>query len=245
MSQKQNIRHCPLSIVHCQLFRQLSIVNCQFLLLFALGSTSVFAQSGSLMGTPSLTPKQGAQPLKVSQTSFIYQPAPRQKVHKEKDLVTVRVKYEWQYNNTANNQRKKSIKTSAKITSWFKIPDLLAFPVKATQTLPEVGGEIDHKTQNQGNLQRRENLSFDIQCCVVSVQENGNLIVEGTQSFTIGEESKLMYVGGIIRPEDIQGNAVDGSRVADLTVKEIPDGNVFDTARRPWGTRLVEQWKPF
>ena len=226
------MRHYSLFTIHYSLF-----------LLFA---TPLFAQSGSLMGTSTLTPKQGAQPLKMSQASLLYQAPPRLKVYKEEDLVRIRVKYDWAYNNTTNNQRKKSIKTSARITKWFKIPDIFAFPVKATDTLPEMGGEIDHKTQNQGTLQRKENLSFEVSCRVVSVQENGNLIVDGTQSFIIGEESKVMHVCGIIRPEDIQpNNLVDGSCVAELVVREIPDGNVFDTVRRPWGTRLMEQWKPF
>ena len=209
-------------------------------------ASPLFAQSGSLTGTSTLTPRQSTQPLKMSQASFIYQPAPRLKVYKEEDIVRVNVKQTWDYNNTATNQRKKSIKTSAKITSWFKVPDLLAFPVKATQTLPEMGGEIDHKTQNQGTLQRRENFNFTISCRVVSVQENGNLIIEGTDSFIFGEESKVMYVGGIIRPEDIgPNNIVDGNCLAERVIREISDGNVTDTHRRPWGTRLMEQWKPF
>ena len=226
------MRHYSLFTIHYSLF-----------LLFA---STAFAQSGSLTGTSTLTPRQGAQPLKMAQASLIYQPAPQQHIYKEEDIVRVNVKYEWAYNNTTNNQRKKSIKTSARITRWFKLPDILAFPLKATDTLPEMGGEIDHKTQNQATLQRKENFNFSITCRVVSVQENGNLIIEGTQEFGFGEESKLMYVGGIIRSADIRpDNSIDGSCVSELVVREIPDGSVFDVVRRPWGTRLIEQWKPF
>ena len=216
-------------------------------LLFLLLASTAFGQSGAIMGTSSLTPRQGGQPLKMSQASLIYQAAPRQKVYKEEDIVRVNVKHHWDYNNTATNQRKKNVRSSSRITGWFKIPDFFAFPIKATESLPEIGGEIDHRTQNQGTLQRRENFNFSIACRVVSVQENGNLIIEGTQSFKFGEESKIMYVGGIIRPEDIQqpNNTVDSGSVSELVVDEIPDGNVFDTARRPWGTQLIEHWKPF
>jgi len=228
------IPNSPFSILHSPLI---------LLLLFA---SPLFAQSGSLMGTSALTPKQSTQPLKMSQASLLYQAPPRQKIYKEEDLISVRVKSDWIYNNIANNQRKKSIKTSARITKWFKIPDLLAFPVKATDALPEMGGEIDHKTQNQGTLQRKENLNFTIACHVVSVQENGNLIIDGTRSFSIGEESQAIHICGIIRPEDIQpDNTISGDRVSELTITEIPAGNVADTFRRPWGTRLMEQWKPF
>ncbi len=230
------MKRCLLFTVRCSLIT----------VLCSLFTVHCFAQSGSLVGNSTMTPKQESKPLKMSQASLIYQAAPRQRTYQEEDIVRVYVKYDWVYNNITNNQRKKSIKTSGRITRWFNWSDFLAFPAKAVGSLPEIGGEIDHKTQNQGTMQRRENFSFTVACRVVSVQENGNLIIEGTQSFDFGEESKLMYVGGIIRPEDILvNNTVDGSSVSELTVKEIPDGNVFDTVRRPWGTRLLEHWKPF
>ncbi|MGL4594584.1 MAG: flagellar basal body L-ring protein FlgH, partial [Thermoguttaceae bacterium] len=71
-------------------------------------------------------------------------------------------------------------------------------------------------------------------------------VIEGDTSSIVGEEGKVMYVGGIIRPEDIgTDNTIDGSFVAGLTVREIPSGVSYDSVRRSWGTRLVEQWKPF
>ncbi len=203
------------------------------------------AQSGSLTGSSALSPYADGRRPNLAQMSLIYQPAPRVRVFKEEDLVQVKIKYDWVYNNNTTNQRKKNIKTRGRVTAWFKIPDIFAFPVKSEETLPEVGGEINHQTQNQGTMQRRENFGFTVKCRVVSVQDNGNLYVEGTQSFDFGEEGKRIFVGGFVRPEDIIGNTVDSSDVAELVVQETPEGNVFDTVRRPWGTRLFEHWKPF
>ncbi len=83
-------------------------------------------------------------------------------------------------------------------------------------------------------------------CRITSKQDNGNLIIEGTQDTTIGEENKIMHVAGIIRPEDIgPDNTIDGDRVGELVIKEVPSGNVYDTTRRSWGAQLIERWKPF
>jgi flagellar L-ring protein precursor FlgH len=204
------------------------------------------AQSGSLSGSSAITQGNGS-PLRLSEASMYYQPAPRQKTFKEEDVIVVRIKENWAYNNTTNNQRKKNIKTEARLTNFFKIGGIWQLPMAAApDTLPEIGGELNHKTQNQGTMKRIETLDFSIACRVVSVHENGNLHIEGTKQQQIGEEGKIMYVGGIIRPEDIgPDNSIQGDRVVDLTVKELPSGNVYDTVRRPWGTRLLEHWKPF
>ncbi|MDR3197338.1 MAG: hypothetical protein LBU34_05660, partial [Planctomycetaceae bacterium] len=115
--------------------------------------SDIFAQSGSLGGSTVLTRESG-RPLKMSEASLTWEAAPRQKVYKEHDIIHVHYKDQWNYNNVANNQRKKSVKTSAKLTGWFKWSNLFSMPVKSDAELPEIGGELDHKTQSQGNLLR-------------------------------------------------------------------------------------------
>ncbi|MDR0336352.1 MAG: flagellar basal body L-ring protein FlgH [Planctomycetaceae bacterium] len=205
---------------------------------------TVLAQSGSLGGSTALNRGNG-RPLTMSEASLTWESAPRQKVYKEQDIIHVHYKQSWNYNNVANNQRKKSIKTSAKISGWFKWPSLFSMPIRSDDPLPEIGGELDHKTQNQGNLLRKETLDFHISCMVKTVHRNGNLFIEGTFSSNIGEEGKIMYMCGYIRPEDIgPGNAIDSSKIANLETKEIPSGSSYDAVRRTWGARMIEQWKP-
>ncbi|MDR2115010.1 MAG: flagellar basal body L-ring protein FlgH [Planctomycetaceae bacterium] len=215
---------------------------CFYILFIA---SDILAQSGSLGGSTALTPRKNGRPLKMAEASLTWESAPRQKVYKEQEIIHVHYKQNWNYNNVANNQRKKSIKTSAKISGWFKWPDLFSMPVKSDASLPEIGGELDHKTQNQGNLLRKETLDFDISCHVTSIQDNGNLFIEGTFSSNIGEEGKIMYISGYIRPEDIgPGNTIESNKIDDLVYKEIPSGSSYDAVRRTWGARLIEHWKP-
>jgi flagellar basal body L-ring protein FlgH len=203
------------------------------------------AQSGSLGGTTALERADG-RAMKMAETSLIWQSAPRQKVFAEQDIIKVHYKQKWDYNNTANNQRKKSIKTKAKISGWFKWPDIFTMPVKSDAELPEIGAELDHKTQNQGTLLRKESLDFYIACHVVSIQDNGNLFIEGTHASNIDEESKIMYISGYIRPEDIgPNNTIESSQIAYLVYKDISGGNVTDTYRRTWGARMIEQGNRF
>ena len=189
---------------------------------------------------------QNGRPMRMTEASLTFQAPPRQHVFQKNDIIYVHIKDRKEYNNTANNQRKKKIETSGKLTSWSKIAGLFQMPLLATQGLPEVGGTIDHKTQNQGRLTRMESVDFYIPCCITDIRDNGNLVIEGNKNTGIGEEGTKITVSGMVRPDTIGPDfKVESNQVADLDIREIPSGNVFDTVRRPWGTRLFEQLKPF
>ena len=206
----------------------------------------VFAQSGAIYGTPSLLTPSGNRPVRMSEASLVFQAPPKQRVFQIEDIIYVHINDKRSYNNTANNQRKKQIDTTAAITSWSKITGIFKLPVAATGPYPSIGGEIDHTTRNQGRLTRNETVDFYIPCRITDVRDNGNLVIEGNRSFGIGEEGSITTVSGIVRPDTIGPDyKVESNQVAELVIQNIPSGNVYDTVRRPWGTRLIEQLKPF
>ena len=207
---------------------------------------SLLAQSGTMTGTPALLTPSG-RPMRMSEASLTFQAAPKPHVFQIDDIIYVHVNDRRMYNNTANNQRRKQIEAEASITAWSKIAGLFKLPVAASGgALPEIGGAIDHNTRNQGRLTREETVDFYIPCRIADIRDNGNLAIEGNRSFGIGEEISITTVTGIVRPDTIGKDfKVESNQVADLVIRNIPGGNVYDTVRRPWGTRFIEQFKPF
>lgn len=216
-------------------------------LTFTLFSTlPVFAQTGAVNGRTSLFTPNG-KPMTMQQASLTFQAPPKQRVFQIEDIIYVHIKEKRTYRNTADNQRKKKIETESKITAMTKFTGLFKWPTASIgSSLPEIGGKIDHKTQNQGRLTRDESVDFYIPCRITDVRDNGNLVIEGNKSFGIGEEGNITTVTGIVRPDTIgPGYRVESNEVAELMIREIPSGNVYDTVRRTWASRLVEQLKPF
>jgi len=218
-----------------------------FAVAFSLfSSTALFAQSGSITGTTTLLTPNG-RPMTMTEASTTFRAPPKQRMFQVDDIIYVHIEDVRRYSNTANNQRKKRISAEASLTAWSKIGGLFKLPVAASSaTLPEIGGSIDHNTQNQGRLIREESVDFYIACYITDIRDNGNLVIEGNRSSAFGEEGNIITVTGIVRPDTIGPDfRIKSNDVAELEIREIPRGNVFDTVRRPWGTRLVEQLKPF
>jgi len=219
------------------------VLSTAILALFLVPTT--LAQSGTVYGTPSLLTPHG-RPARMSEASLVFQAPPKQRVFQVEDIIYVHINDKMSYNNTANNQRRKQIDTTAAITSWSKITGIFKLPVAAAGPYPAIGGEIDHNTQNRGRMIRNETVDFYIPCRITDVRDNGNLVIEGNRSFGIGEEGSITTVTGIVRPDTIGPDfKVESNQVAELVIRNIPSGNVYDTVRRPWGTRLIEQFKPF
>jgi len=214
-------------------------------IIFALFTASAFAQSGGIIGTPTILTPSG-RPMTISEASLTFQAPPKQHAFQVDDIIYVHVRERRTYSNTANNQRRKRIESTAALNAWTKFTGIFSMPTPAMGALPEVGGTIEHQTQNRGRLSREETLDFEIPCRVTDIRDNGNLVIEGTKSSNIGEEGTIITVTGIVRPDTISRDyRVASNQVADLTINEIPSGNVFDTVRRPWGTRMIEHFKPF
>ncbi len=220
-----------------------------FSLVFVVASsfvaTNLPAQSGSLNGSTNLRHPNGRS-MKMAEVSPLYRKAPRQRVHQPQDIVYVNVKSDWGYTTTADLRKRKQVESEARLTYWFKLPRLLVgMPTASEASLPEIGGEIDSQTQNNGQLQRKETLNFKVACKITSIEPNGNLVIEGTHKIQVDEELKIMFVGGTVQPEYLVNNTIDSSMVADLDIKNYTGGVVPDTVRRPWGQQLFDKVKPF
>ena len=208
-------------------------------------ASSALAQSGTVTGTPTLM-NQNGRPMRMSEASLIFQAPPKPRGFQVDDFIYVAIKDKISYSNTANNQRTKKIETETGLTAWTKVAGLFKMPLAAAGPLPEIGGTIDHKTQNKGRLTHEESMELVITCRITDIRDNGNLVIEGYRSQGIGEERRIITVTGIARPDSIgQDFKVDSGQLAEFTIDNISSGNVYDTVRRPWGSRLIEQLKPF
>ncbi len=218
-----------------------------FIPAFVFGLTTSFSQEGVLDGETTYRAPGGAYAATVPMTSLTFQMPPEAKTYKMNDLIQVRVFDEQVYANTVNNQRKKSITSTSRLTDFLTFKGVFGMPGRMDpEDLPAIGGEINVKYQNNANMNRNESYKTIVMCRVKNVHENGTLYIEGSNKRRIGEESSMIFVGGTVRPEDIDANGgVDSKFLNDYDIKEVPDGNVFDMVRRPWGTRWLEHWFPF
>lgn len=83
--------------------------------------------------------------------------------------------------------------------------------------LAKVGGSAGRTVG--GKNQQGGSLSARMTSRVVEVLPNGNLVIEGTQSLIVNNETQEITVRGVIRPQDIEpDNTILSTYIADATI---------------------------
>jgi flagellar L-ring protein precursor FlgH len=93
-----------------------------------------------------------------------------------------------------------------------------------------VGLGTGNKFNSQGKASRSESIRSKLSVRVLTVEQNGNLSIEGKRTTKINGETQTITIKGIIRPVDIlPNNSVYSYSILDLTLFIDGQGSVSET----------------
>lgn len=162
------------------------------------------------------------------------------------DLLVIRIDEKDLAMHQADTKLDKSDDTSYGVPAAFgfvaalkaKYPDVDPAKLFATSSSQTFSGN--------GAVSRQSQVHATLPVRVRQILPSGDLFVEGTKVVMVGAEEKHIYLSGIVRRIDIeQDNSVSSSKVADAEIEYTGRGDVSDTQRRGWGSRVLSKLWPF
>ncbi len=97
-----------------------------------------------------------------------------------------------------------------------------------------------------GTQSRNEKFKATITARVVRKLNNGNYFIAGSRELLLNGTKQIVKITGVIRPYDIaQDNTIDSKYISDAKILYETEGDIRESVRKPWGTRLVESVWPF
>jgi flagellar L-ring protein precursor FlgH len=104
----------------------------------------------------------------------------------------------------------------------------------------DLQGKASH--QGKGSIERADKVKGQIAARVVKVLDNGNLVIEGRRAVLVNNDTHVITISGIVRPQDITGsNTVLSSQIADAEVQMVGRG-VLAEAQRPGILFRILDW---
>ena len=166
--------------------------------------------------------------------------ATERKASKVGDIVTVAL-------NESFNASKSQSAASGKTDSFgVTLPTgLLTDLVGKSAKAADYGFGSTQAFNGTGTASQSNAISGLVSASVVRVFDNGNLEVLGQKKLTLNNGDEYVRVRGMVRPQDIgAGNIVNSNRLANAEITYIGAGEVADTAKRGWLSRLVTVVSP-
>ena len=161
--------------------------------------------------------------------------ATERKASKVGDIVTVAL------NESFNASKSQSAATGKTDSFGVTLPtgllnDLVGKSAKAA----DYGFGSTQAFNGTGTASQSNAITGLVSASVVRVFDNGNLEVLGQKKLTLNNGDEYVRVRGMVRPQDIgAGNIVNSNRLANAEITYIGAGEVADTAKRGWLSRLV------
>ena len=80
---------------------------------------------------------------------------------------------------------------------------------------------------------------------MVRVFQNGNLEILGQKKLTLSNGDEYIRVQGIVRPQDINAlNVVSSDRIANANIQYVGAGDIANSGKKGWLTRLLDTVDP-
>ncbi len=203
--------------------------------------------SGRLQTFPTSAQVEGAVAAAPLPTSWYEVPLPPPKEVRVHDIITIRVDMAVRMNSDAEWQRRKNARYDALLNDWVILKGIRAVkPAPQSDGDQRIQGNLNIQDRAQGELETTESLKFDIAASVASVLPNGNLVLEAHRTVRNNHEYWLHSLSGVCRREDVgPGNIVLSKDLANLQIEKREMGQVRDSYKRGWLTRLIDEYTPF
>jgi flagellar L-ring protein precursor FlgH len=156
------------------------------------------------------------------------------------DMVTILVRETTEAVASADAKNSRETSVSAGFDNLFGAEKV----IKELPTM--VNGKGSSSFEGKGTTSRATTLETTLTARVIDVLPNGYLVVEGMREIRVNNENQIVYLTGVVRPEDIgPNNAVLSSSVAQMSVRVQGKGVVSQATNPGWLYRILTGILPF
>ena len=153
--------------------------------------------------------------------------------HLVDDVITVNV---GEANNATNNAQTRTQSQNTGKVAMGGGSGLLKYMPNAG-----MGADLESGFNGQGNTVRQGSMNAVVSARVVEVLPNGTLRIEGSKQVVINEETEVLSVSGLVRPEDIAAdNSIASGRVADAKISYSGRGTDANAEKPGYLARFMD-----
>jgi len=177
------------------------------------------------------------------------------------DIVTILIVEQSSSSRSANTTTSQDTSRTAGINQFPTVFD----PLARVTLKPLVGGIVPWRTPSQaaqeqfnldlssqashtgkGSIDRTDKTTGQLTARVVKVFDNGNLMIEGRRAVIVNNETQILALSGVIRPQDVtSAKTVLSSQMADAEIQMTGRGLLAEAQNPGLFYRILDWLKLF
>ncbi len=164
------------------------------------------------------------------------------------DIVTVTISEQASASKQATTNTGRTSDMSAAIPTFFGLEGSRILKNQTNPIAPDnlVKAQFSNSFKGEGTTSRMENLTASLTTQVVETYPNGQLKIRGGKEVMVNNEVQIIYLTGIIRPQDIAAdNTIKSTQVLNARISYTGKGAISDKQRPGWAMRILDNIWPF
>ncbi|HTW53871.1 MAG TPA: flagellar basal body L-ring protein FlgH [Stellaceae bacterium] len=143
------------------------------------------------------------------------------------DIVTVQIAQNASATKNVSQNLGRSDSVQSTLNNLFGLPNNFGHSSKTTQFNPNVSYTSANTLQGSGATAQSDTFQTTVSTMVQRIRPNGDLVIAGNDEVKLVGGKEFIRIAGVVRPEDLSGNVVQSTQMAEAHIEFSGDGETY------------------
>jgi flagellar L-ring protein precursor FlgH len=143
------------------------------------------------------------------------------------DIVTVQISQAATATKNVSQNIGRNESVNSTVNNLFGLPNSFGHSSKTTQFNPNISYTSANTLQGSGATAQSDTFMTTVSTMVQRIRPNGDLVIAGNDQLQLVGGKEYIRIAGVVRPEDLSGNIVQSTQMAEAHIEFSGDGETY------------------
>jgi flagellar L-ring protein FlgH len=143
------------------------------------------------------------------------------------DIVTVQIAQNASATKNVSQNLGRNDSVQSTVNNLFGLPTSFGHSSATTKFNPNINYTSANTLQGSGATAQSDTFSTTVSTMVRRIRPNGDLVIAGSDEMKLVGGKEYIRIAGVVRPEDLSGNVVSSTQIAEAHIEFSGDGETY------------------
>lgn len=154
------------------------------------------------------------------------------------DIVTIQIAQNASATKNVSQNLGRADSINSTLNNLFGLPTSVGHSSKTTQFNPNVNYNSANTLAGSGATAQSDSFATTVSALVQRIRPNGDLVIAGADEIKLVGGKEYIRIAGVVRPEDLSGNVVQSTLMAEAHIEFSGDGETYLAPKMGFMQRL-------